>query len=335
MALDSFPAWIAKVRKDPLGFAGYNRLLNRFRWAEAMLGREHLLAAGATVGVAGECNAAEVPREVGSVYPSAGPTYSKEGFRYATAASRPALGTAGLTLNAGVYPDVTQMSVLVQNCSEIGISKPCITSHAILTTGSLEFYSRQMTAALGAAQTWAVEDAPFVVAIHGPPLPTGTIATTGTGKVKGNRLTEAATDWDALVQSDADLRVKMLYAHTAAGVHNVREVARTFAHVGVRSGGGVYDALSTSGRNAISVSRPGLGICRLTNTTAWTLSAQPFVMPDYQRLNGGAESDIYVACTPRSLITTTTVDVYLYKYDPATTFWARADTDFWVSIHAG
>lgn len=335
MGLDSFPSLLTQVRKDLLGFAKYNRILNRFRWLEGVFSQEHLNLDGASVGVKGECNAAEVPREVGSLEVTAGPAYTRHNFRYASAAATPAVGTCTLTLPAGVYNDVDQMGVQLQNCSETGINKPVMTTVEFVSKTSVKFHHSYLSSALGAGNTWAAEDANFCVALHGMPFPSGK-QTAQLGKVKGNWLTEASNDWNNFVQSGADLWSKFQVSHSTAGVHTNREVARTWANVGVRAGGGVYDLLETSTRNALSVTRPGLGICRLTNSSAWTLDAQPFVMLDYQRLNGGAETDIYACATPRSLITTTTIDVYIYKYTPGSPgTWARADTDFFIAVHAG
>lgn len=335
--MDSFPPWVAKVRNDPLGAAGYSRLaIERYRWNEETYVKEHLLVAGASAGAIGEHNAPEVPREVGSVELVGGPAYTNHNFRYATSCTRTALGTATLNLNSAPYANVSSMAVQVQNCSESGINKPCLTGHLISSTSAIVFYNEYLSSALGAGQTWAPEDTNFCVAIHGPPLGSGARAGLGPGKQRGDFLTDYNTDHNLNLAAELALRSAYLVEHDSAGEHINREVARTWASVGVRSGGGVYDLLDTSARLPLTVSRPGAGICRLTTATAWSLDAQPFVTPDFQRLNGGVEEDIYVSVTPRSLITTTTIDVYLYKYTPGSPgTWARADTDFFVAVYAG
>lgn len=337
-AVDTFPSWVAKVRNDPLGFAGYNTLIQRYRWAEALLAREHHLtsftASGTGVSGAGGHNAIEIPREVGGVHFTAG-AYALEDFRFCQSTTKPAVGACTLNLDADVYLDADQIVVQATNMSETGINKPVITSHVVSASSAVTFYHQYLTSALGAGNAWAAEDANFCAALHGPPLPRGANAAAGTIKQRGNTLTDVSTDYNGLVQADADLRAKFLLEHDSAGNHIAREVAQSWAHVEVQSGGGVYRRLATGTRNALTVSRPGLGICRLTNTTAWTLSAQPFVMLDYQRANGGALEDAYVVCAPRSLVTTTTLDLYIYKYDFATDLWSRADTDFFVAVHGG
>jgi len=131
------------------------------------------------------------------------------------------------------------------------------------------------------------------------------------------------------------VRAKFLLDHTAAGLHKNREVAQSWARVDVASGGGVYRIVESGSRNTLTVTRPSIGIARLTNTTPWVLSAQPFVMCDYQRSNGGAQGDVYVAVCPRSGTSTTTVDVHIFKFDTTALTWARADTDFYIVVHAG
>ncbi len=338
--MDSFPTWKARVRKDPLGNVGYNRLLDRFRWVESLFGREHMLSnAPGGSGFAGEHNAAEIPREVGSCYLTAGPTGNKEGFRYATSVLWSGTGLIQLGIDNTLYPSATQMALQVQNCSENGANKPCITSAKIASTSVIEFYSKKLTSALGAGNAWAAEDAPFCAAIHAPSLPGGTRAVEGLAKNRGDWLTDPSTDLNQQVQSDADLRAKFLAdsvgaTHTTAGVHVCREVARAWASISYSAG--AYRILDSSARNPCTTATTlGTGICRLTFTNAWALSAQPFVMTNYAVSNGGAIGDIYVNSTPRSLITTTTVDIYLYKYDPVALTWARGDTDFFFVIHGG
>lgn len=337
MGIDSFPPWSDKVRNDPLGAAGYNTLIARQKWAEALFLAEHISTD--VGGGAGEHNAAEVPREVGSVYVAGGPTYLKEGFRHATGVTRPALGTFAVALDTNVYTNSAQMTVQVQNTSERTLGaggKPCISTFTITSTGEIQVCQKYLTTALGVAgNAWAAEDDSFVMAIHGAPLTVGLPGTTGILKQRGDELSDVSTDYNATVQFDADVRAKFLLDHTAAGLHSNREVAQCWANVKVRSGGAAFDIVETGTRNALTVSRPSIGIARLTNTTAWVLSAQPFVMVDYQRSNGGAASDVYCAVCPRSSITTNVVDVHLFQYTAGTNVWARADTDFYIAIHAG
>lgn len=334
MTIDSFPPWLARVRKDPLGASSYNTLIARAKWAEALFLKEHT-SEGVAGGGVSEHNAAEVPREVGSVYVAGGPTYNIEGFRHAISVTRPALGTFAVALDNSAYLDAARMTVQLQNTSERGINKPCISSFIIASTSEVDVCQKYLTSALGAANAWAAEDDSFVLAIHGGALAPGNPGTVGILKQRGDELSDVAADCNAQVQFDADLRAKFLLDHSTAGVHTCREVAKSWAHVYVEAGGGSYKVADTGTRNPLTVSRPGLGIVRLTNTTAWTLSAQPFVTTDFQRTNSGVEDDTYIACVPRSLITTTTVDVYLYKYDFGAMTWARADTDFYISIYAG
>ncbi len=334
MPTDSFPPWVAKVRKDPLGAVGYSSLIDRAKWAERQFLAEHL--ATNVGGGAGEHNAAEVPREVGAIYVSGGgPVFDLEGFRHATGVANPATGTFEVALDSNVYPSVDAMTVQIQNTSENGINKPCLSSFTINSSSEIVVYQKKLFSALGAGNVWAAEDTTFSMAIHGAPIGVGVPGTPGIRKQRGDELSSTVTDINQQIQFDADLREKFLLDHNASGQHINCEVGQTWAHVEVDSGGGAYSIVATGTRNPLTVTRLSLGVVRLTNTTPWVLPAQPFVTTDYQRANGGAEEDTYNSPCPRSLVTTTTFDVFLYKYDFIANTWARADTDFFVVVHAG
>lgn len=339
--MDSFPPWVTRVRKDPLGPVGFNQLTaERFRWVEKMFGQEHLLEAGASVGTAGEHNAAEIPREVGSVYYAAGPTYSAHDFRYATGVTRNGVGDVSLNLDSDPYPNIYQLALQVQNCSESAINKPTSTGYVVVSTSEVRFYSYVLTSGLGAGNAWAAEEADFCVALHAPPLPVGANSTLGTSKHRGDFLTDDAADWNATVLADATIRDNFGQGHDATGSHDVREVAKGWGRIGVRSGGGAFDILETGTLNPIAgVTRPGIGIAEITFTTAFTLSAQPFVELDYARNNGGTEEQVFAGGTPRSFIFTdggaVKLRVYTYEYDTGALTWARADCDFFIAVHGG
>ncbi len=340
---DSFPPWVAKIRKDPLGADSYNRLLDRQKWAQAMLNKAHGFIIPDEE--AGAHNAAEIPRDIGRINLAAGPSYTTERFGHATGATRVGLGVCALALNSDLYPTTQAMAVSVQNMSETGLLFPCVSSYVITSTSEVVLTHKTMTDYLGVDHPgsfpgthdhhlWAAEDAHCAVAVHGPPFTTGG-SVSGRRKQRGAQLSDLSYDYNAEVQFDGDVRTRFLLEHDEDGDHTTRSVARTFVHASVSAGGGDYDLISTSARNPISISRTSEGIVVLTNTTAWDLSALPFVVPDFQRLNGGAQTDIYCVCTPRSTATTTTIGIYIYKYDPLTALWDRADTDFFCTVYAG
>ncbi len=334
MGIDSFPQWIARVRKDPLGPAGFNSLISGYRWVEQLFGTEHLLDTG-------EHNAAEVPREVGSVYITAGPTGNIEGFRYATGATRSALGTIQLALNAAKYNSTAEMALQVCSLSESWVNKPCVTSAIPISTSSVEFYSKVLTSALGGGNVWAAEDAAFAVAMHGTPLVQANKASVPGFHVRGETFSDLGAyllgtpkGWNPYVDADAGLRSSFVAEHSTAGVHINREVARTFADI--YYSGGAYRIRGTSTRNpCVTATTVGTGHCKLTFTNAWSLSAQPFMMVDYARSNSGAQGDIILGGCPRSTITTVDVEYWFYKYDAGAMTWARYDTDFFTVVHGG
>jgi len=330
---DSFPSWIARVRNDPLGAAGYNRLIERAKWVERLFLSEHLSTN--VGGGIGEHNAAEVPREVGGVYVAAGPSYAFEDFRHARNVTRPVIGEFALELDPNVYTNAAAMTVQVQNTSENGSNVPCLTTFSITDTTEILFFQRLLTSSLGGGNVWAAEDESFVAAIHGEPLVVGAPGLTGLQKTRGTAISELSYDYNGQVQFDSDLRSKYLLDHDSTGKHINREVAQTWANIESDSGGGAVTVLDTSARNPLTATWLGIGEVRLTNTTPWVLGAQPFITTDYARSNGGAVSDIQVACCPKPTITTTTIDVFTYKYDVGTATWDRVDTDFYVVVYAG
>lgn len=339
--MDSFPPWVTRVRKDPLGPVGYNQLTaERFRWVEKMFGQEHLLADGTSVGTAGEHNAAEIPREVGSIYTIAGPSFALEGFRYATGVTRNGVGDVSLNLDSDPYPNIYQLALQVQSCSETLVNKPTSCGYVVVSTSEIRFYNYYLSSALGAGNTWAAEEANFCCAIHAPPLPAGTPNTIGVSKHRSDFFTDDSADWNAHVLADAKIRDDFGQGHGSTGSHNVREVAKSWGRIGVRSGGGAFDILESSTLNPIAgVTRPSVGIAEVTFTNAFTLSAQPFVEFDYARNNGGTEEQVFAGGTPRTFIFTdggaVKLRVYMYEFDTSALTWARADCDFFVAVHGG
>lgn len=340
MAIDSFPPWTTRIRKDPLGSAGYNQLTQRFRWVENMFSKEHLLQTGDDVGTAGEHNAIEIPREVGSVYFTAGPTGAVEGFRYATGATRSAAGTIQLALNPDPYPSMDSIALQVTNCSENGASKPAITHATIVSTSRIDFFSQYLTSAIGAGNTWAVDDANLCVAVHGPPLLGGGRSTPGTSKIRGNWLTEDAADINATIEADTLLREKFLDdgigdSHTTAGAHACREVARTWAEVSF-NGAAFVTVDSCADNPVVATTTVSGGVCELEFDNAWTLPAQPFVSTDWRVDSGAGDyEDMFVVCCPRTEITTTKVRVHFYRYLPGSLVWENRDTNFFIVVYAG
>lgn len=325
---DSFETWVARIRKDPLGPQGLNQLGSGYKWNEQNFNREHIL-------LTGEHNAPEIPREVGSIdYSGGGGTIAKKDFRHATAVSNPATGQQRLTVPATAYPaGYIQTSMQVQNCSETGSSVPCI-AHAIFTSGTqVDVYTQKLNNALGAGNTWAVENSPVSLALHGQPIPYGQSAAEMSMKVRGDFLTDESAQWNAHVAADAGLRKAFLVEHQTSGIHKNREYAISYGHV---TWDGATERVVGGGRNSpASVLRVSQGRYTVTLTSAVTLSMQVFLSVDYARTNGGTDSEIWVACTPYSAITTTTFGVWLYTFNTGTNQWARGDTDFFFVAHAG
>ncbi len=341
---DELPEWVTRVRNDPLGARGYNQVaVERLAWARRLYGYEHIQYDGG-IAARGEHNAREVPREVGSLEAVAGPAYTATNFRYATGTTRPGLGTCSLTLDPAPYVDINRMAVQVQNMSNVGDDVPCMTGYAIASTSEIQFFNKKLNNALGAGNAWVAEDACFAVAIHADPVPDFSGFPSSLSKQRGDPITSSGLDFNNAINVDALLRASYLAEHNVDGVHINREVARSWAHIGIQSGAADYDVLDTMPLYARckSATRNSIGKCTLVFAAAptnWVLDAQPFVQTDYARLNAGAEGDTFVSVCPREAVTLSggelSVIVYLYQYNFGTQQWARADTDFFISVHGG
>jgi hypothetical protein len=119
-------------------------------------------------------------------------------------------------------------------------------------------------------------------------------------------------------------------AHTATGVHNVREVAQGAGLIAYSSAAGgkyVFDGIGSDPFS--SYSRTSAGLMTITHGT-YTAPVNAFVCADYERNEGTAFEKYIVNATNSS---TTVETVYCYKYSTADSWWIADDCDFWISLH--
>jgi hypothetical protein len=322
--MDIYPYFIlaTKNRKDPLGPGFLTNLTQNLVYQRAFQQREHM--------VSGEHNTMNVPRvcrEInwsGSAY-SASPSASD-----ISSISNPAVGTVTLTLASGRFSTSMRPQI---NFKGTGVAtKPWMVGWNVTSATSLTIYLAQLSSALGAGNSWAATDGSFDLAIHSDPLDIGTWSATPPLHQRGDTLTNAATDWNAMAQAQIDMYSAFGSGHsTANGTHAVREAAKAYASV--QDTGGAYALASGAGHssNVSSVSRTGTGICVVTYS-AMTTPTQAFPCPDYQRTLAG-DPALYVVQAAQTSSTQSTV--YIYKYDTGAKTWSLADADFFIAVHGG
>lgn len=331
----SYPGWITKIRKDPLGANGYNRLLSSYHWLDSYFIQQHVNTENSGWGpttTTGEHNAPEIPRTAGQILWNHVSGYTAPGHRHVTSLSNPATGQADLVLPAIFGGDAAQMAVQVTNMSANGNNKPCLTQVDITSPTTISTYSLELSSALGAGNVWAAFDSSFALAIHGKAYGRKTGATS-LEKKRGDFVTNGALDYNAALAADVGLRNAFLQDHTTTGLHKNIEVANTWAHL-MNNGGGVAGwTYESSARNPVaSINAISTGIIEVTFTNAWTLPVAPLVMMDVRRQTETTASKIHsTVCCPISDITTTKIKFYIYADSGG---WVRSDRDFWFVVHA-
>jgi hypothetical protein len=330
--------WKTRVRKDPLGFAGFNQLLGIHRATEGGFYQVSHILDTDYAHHAGEHNEAVIPRDVGDVKYVVG-VATMEAAKYAAVASHPATGDVRLSFSGYTFPtlwDYPYISLQATSMSENGPNKPCIVGASIVGDNDIRFFSHFLSSALGTNTTWTAEDAPFAFAIHGQPRPAGTPLVLPGYVARGSTLVK--DNWTSMVQASADLWANFGQGHSqSTGVHTARVVPKGWGLIQYHSGGPNYVAAidSTPDNHITSVTRVGQGHVKVTFNTAWTLPMQPFFAIDYNRFGAGTPSKPYVIVAPYSLQTTTVCELYIYSYDTVANSWGRDDTDFWLTVHAG
>lgn len=304
----------SKVRKDPLGPGHLGALKANALWLRDLLSREHIVSTG-------EHNALEVPRVVRRVN---GTTVSPSSTDI-TSVTNPGTGQYVVNLAASRFStDIrAQLNVKPEGVKpHLGVITPVSATVVNVQTFAL-------TSALGAGNVWAATALQFDLALHSGPLDAGSWATTPDDRFSGDYLDDGALGWNAYVQSDADMRAQFLAAHTTAGLHNVREVAKASGMV--RWDGGTGYTVPTDNQRITSATRASIGRVTVTLTDTLTSPLHCFVAPDYSRLGGGLASQVLIVNAWEA--STTSIDVRIYAYDPSAKTWALADADFFLAVH--
>lgn len=313
------------VRKDPLGPVAVNQAQQNVEVIDGYTLHEHFED--------GQHNAQEIPWVLGHV------TSGTTGYLFDTAygggsISRPATGECTVSVDSSVmgYADTANggselAASIIGNVSDSDIANtPHLITSEIVSTTSIKTRVRRLTSTLGSpGNAWESVARAFDVALHAQkqPIEESTLAP-ATLKRRRDFLTQAATDWNALVGNQAIVRRRMMLEHTSAGVHNVNRIARAVGWF--KPAAGPSFSL-TLGDGIDSVSRVSAGVVEVTLSSALSSTdlaacfcqAQPVDDDELVIING--------RCT-----TVSKFRFYIYGYSVSENKWDRADRPFFASF---
>ena len=313
----------ARVRKTPLGPATLNQLHLNARALDELLRAEHLAD--------GQHNALEVPWVLGHVADGATPTGSLFDTTYGGGTlARPATGEYTISVVAGVVgtdPLSRALYSAMANVAGSAIeSKPHTITVEPVSATSFKVRTRWLTSAIGAGDTWADTNVNFDFGLHAAQRAADPSALLPyTEKRRNDFLTEAATDWSALVQNQGAVRAAASLEHSSAGKHTANRIARAMGWF--RWSGAAYSVLSDSD-GISSVSRISTGVVEVTMVDSFFLTSLMACFPEVQP----STPDELVIINGRGFSSGagSTFRFYLYAFDG--TNWARADRSFAASF---
>lgn len=307
----------ARARKAPMGPITFNQLKGNIEAVQQLASFEHAID--------GRHNALEIPAILGKSLWGGG-VYTEylysEGDAF-VGTSNPAVGQVDLVVDSAMVPDPYRL-VVPSCCDEDVLNKPWVAVTEWTASDTLSIYLLKLSSALGAGNTWAAADGSVTLLVHAPPAPSLLALSTITDKQRRDFLTEELTDWNAILDAQADQRVLALEEHTSAGEHDAPRVCREYGYVTYDSGGVKYDLISG---DVASVSRVSQGVCDIT--TSMTFSSVT-TMAAFPEVLGDNSLDLWII--NYRVTATTTIRVYLYKYDSSADTWSRQDGDFFIAV---
>jgi hypothetical protein len=306
-----------KARKDPLGYPYLNTLRQNILALDSIALAEH--------NSDGTHNALEVARTSGHFTFAAG-AYTAHYFNSAfSSVATPATGVVTLTLASGSF-DANMLPIL-SSASENGINYPVRGGVEMVSATSVKVYLQRL-AALG-GNSWSLEDGPFDISIWTIPATQSQTAIGVMTEWNRGDTVRGYSRWSAYPTNMGQLHYGLTQEHSAVGAHTPRIIAKDRTLV---TWNGASYSIDNSAGDFASISRTSAGIVVITYSHSIS-NASVFVDCDYARAGGGSAEDLCVANSPDSQRTSSTVTIYLYKYDHAANTWSRADTDFFVSLH--
>lgn len=311
------------VRGNPLGPQTVNQLHANIAALDDIARMEHFAS--------GKHNALEVPWVLGHMDDAATPVgYLFDTAYGGTTLARPATGRYTVSVVSGVIPlgiDTGLLASVMGNVSDSAIeAKPHTITAEYVSATSMQFRVRELSSALGAGNTWADVNRDIDVAVHAPPQDAGaSLLSSHLLKQRRDYLTEAATDWNALIGNQGAARKAATLEHTTAGLHSVNRIAKAVAWTRWTGAAQVMDLED----GCASIVRDSIGQVTITldanftstNTMACFVEVQPGLTSELVITNGrgfGTGAGI------------STFRFYTYAYSAGN--WARADRSFFVTM---
>ena len=316
------PKYLTKARKDPLGPITLNQAQQNVRITEGLLLNEHFSD--------GQHNALEVPWVLGRV------TSGTTGYLFDTTyggstITRPATGEATVNVATGVIGDgpsiggsTVPAAGIIANVDDSDIANmPHLITAEVVSATSIKTRVRRMTSTLGSpGNTWESVARAFSVAVHAQKQPVDASPLSSYAlKVRRDFLTQAATDWNALVQNQGTVRKQLMLEHASDGTHNVNRIAKAAGWFRPTTGPS-FTATRSVGVDAVSRISEGVVEVTLSNTLASANVGACF--PQAQPTDDDSE---LVIINGRQT-GTKTFRFYLYRYSVAEGQWTRADRPF-------
>lgn len=303
------------VRSSPLGPVTLNQLQANIEAIDELFRVEHFIAGGH--------NALEIPWLLGRVADGATPTGTLFDTTYGGSTfTRPATGAYTVDVASGVVTSDSSSRLLYSamanvNDSAIEAKPHTITVEAVSAT-SFKFRIRSLSSSLGAGDTWADVNRNFNVGIHAPAqdADVSTLAA-HSDKARGSYLTEAATDWNALVGNQGIIRKAELVEHLSSGAHSANRIAKGMSIVSWS--GSAYALTASAGVS--SVSKISTGVVEVTMSDTYSATTLMACFPEAQPATPNE-----LAITNGKPHSTTKFRFYTYAFDG--TNWGFADRSF-------
>lgn len=327
-----FPPVPLYVRNDPFGPTGHNNLLQRTDHLAQLLGVEH-------DPMTGEHNTPHVARTLGHIAWN-GASYSKSGFNsHASTLVHSATGTLTIRLDNSFKQTDGIIEVQPADDTGGGDGNVWLAQAKWTSDTQVQVFLKKNTASVDVQQSFSAADGDFFIGIRSSALTPTALNATANRRQLRQGLRVGSSDWNPTVQRLGDNRYAALQAHTSAGLHNVREVSKAWGYVKWDSSGSTYSLAAQQGLGAGAV-RQSQGIVRVylgNCVPAISSPVQAFARP-ITAVTGTAHVGLRVAMVPKTLCTTTSVDVYLYESyvdagPPVTYRWRRVDGDFFIRVH--
>lgn len=315
----------AFARNDPLGPGTINQLHNNNEALDELARAEHFAD--------GQHNAAEIPWVLGHMDDGSPPT----GYLFDTAfgggtLARPGTGEYTLNVAAGVITTDASgntLSAVMANVADAGIeTKPHIITAETVSAASIKLRVEQLSSALGAGDAWVAVNRDVDVAVHAVAgEPDVSLLASRILKRRRNFLTEAATDWNAVVTNQGVIRKASLVEHSEAGRHLVNRIAKAVGWFSYS--GGSFSVVSGENVKTASCSRVSQGVFEIVLDDNFTSTNNMACFPEVQSATP-AELCIINGRGFATGVGTSAFRFYIYAFDGAN--WSRADRSFYAAM---